>query len=157
MSDDNDLAYSPFDGRFSLTRENKGQSPVIGLDTFSRFAPSDMKFEKLGYGSQFVYVMYSKAARYEAILKGSEIWPLKVGKTNNLITRCIKLSESGPNLLTIAFAIRSDKPKLLERRIQAKLTDEGRLIEMPHRKEWFLSNLNQVKAIYNNLQRQDLI
>lgn len=157
MSENYELAYSPFDGRFSLTRERKEKSLVIGLENFSRAAAADMKFEKLGRGSKFVYVMYSKSARYEAILKGSEIWPLKVGRTNNPLTRCIQLSESGPNLLTIAFVIRSDNPKLLEKRIHAKLTDDGRLIEMPHRKEWFLSNLNQVKAIYNNLQRQELI
>ena len=77
---------------------------VVGTETFSTFKPSDMRFEKIGYGSEYVYVVYSKAMRLEAILKSKDNWPLKVGKTNNLQRRIVQLSESERVFPTVYFA-----------------------------------------------------
>lgn len=116
-----------------------------------------MRFEKIGYGSEYVYVVYSKAMRLEAILKCKDNWPLKVGKTNNLQRRIVQLSESGPNSLTIGLVMKSDNPMRLERAIHNKLIMNGQAIELAHRQEWFKSNLSQIKNIYHGLKRRESI
>ena len=164
MSLTNYLDYHPNSGKFSISiisnRELSEIYPinqVVGTETFSGFKPSDMRFEKIGYGSEYVYVVYSKAMRLEAILKSKDNWPLKVGKTNNLQRRIVQLSESGPNSLTIGLVIKSDNPMRLEKAIHNKLTMNGQAIEIAHRQEWFKSNLGQIKSIYHGLKRRETI
>lgn len=160
----NYLDYEANSGKFSVSRtlnlesSKIGSAPqIIGTESFSSVTASNMKFEKIGYGSDYVYIVYSKAMRLEAILKGEEIWPLKVGKTNNLKRRIVQLSESGPNSLIIGLVIRSDNAIALEKIIHKKLTMRGQAIEMAHRQEWFKSNLSQIKNIYYQLQNREAI
>ena len=158
------LDYDSNTGKFSISITSNLELPefypinqVVGTETFSKFKPSEMKFEKIGYGSEYVYVVYSKAMRLEAILKSKENWPLKVGKTNNLQRRIVQLSESGPNSLTIGLVMKSDNPMSLEKAIHSKLIMNGQAIELAHRQEWFKSNLGQIKNIYYGLQRRESI
>jgi hypothetical protein len=160
----NYLIYDPNTGKFAISitpsYELSDINPinqVVSTETFSKFKPSDMRFEKIGYGSEYVYVVYSKAMRLEAILKSKDNWPLKVGKTNNLQRRIVQLSESGPNSLTIGLVMKSDNPMRLEKAIHKKLTMNGQAIELAHRQEWFKSNLGQIKNIYHGLQRRESI
>lgn len=160
----NYLDYDPNSGKFSVLRTSNLKPSefhpavqIIGTESFSSVTSSDMKFEKIGYGLDFVYVVYSKAMRLEAILKSKEIWPLKVGKTNNLQKRIAQLSESGPNSLIIGLAICSDNAIALEKIIHKKLTRNGQAIKMAHRQEWFKSNLSQIKNIYYQLENWEAI
>lgn len=160
----NYLDYDPNSGKFSVLRTLNLEPPaihpakqIIGTESFSSVTASDMQFEKIGYGLDYVYVVYSKAMRLEAILKGKETWPLKVGKTNNLKRRIVQLSESGPNSLIIGLVIRSDNAIALEKIIHKKLTGKGQAIKMAHRQEWFESNLSQIKNIYYQLESREAI
>ena len=160
----NYLDYDPNHGKFSISLTSNHElseiypiNQVIITETFSKLKPSDMKFEKIGYGSEYVYVVYSKVMRLEAILKSKGNWPLKVGKTNNLQRRIVQLSESGPNSLTIGLVMKSDNPMSLEKAIHNKLIMNGQAIELAHRQEWFKSNLGQIKNIYYGLQRRESI
>ena len=128
----NYLDYDTNTGKFSIPTssncelsENYSINQIVGTESFTRFKPSEMRFEKIGYGSEYVYVVYSKTMRLEAILKSKELWPLKVGKTNNLQRRIVQLSESGPNSLTIGLVMRSDNPMRLEKAIHNKLIKNG--------------------------------
>jgi hypothetical protein len=114
----------------------------------------DLYYKQYGVGSDFVYVVYSTDLRIESIVNGREHFPLKVGKTNNIVRRIAQLSEAGPNALTIGTLFRTDEASRLERFIHKRLQDQGQHLEIPGRKEWFLSNLSQVTEYYQDFVRE---
>lgn len=116
-----------------------------------------MKFPTMGFGSEIVYVIYSTAMRIEAILNKRDVWPLKVGKTNNLQRRLKQLSESGPNSLCVGLVMYTNNPYVLEQYIHAALTERGQSLKIAGRKEWFRSNLHQIQSIFINYKSQGLI
>jgi hypothetical protein len=95
--------------------------------------------------------------RIEAVLRNRDVWPLKVGKTNNLERRLKQLSESGPNSLCVGLAIYTDNSYNLEQHIHQVLTERGQFLRITGRKEWFRSNLNEIKAISNKYKSKGLI
>ena len=113
-----------------------------------------MYFKQYGVGSEFVYVVYSTDLRIESIVNGRKHFPLKVGKTNNIVRRIAQLSEAGPSSLTIGTLFRTDEASKLERYIHKKLQDKGQHLDIPGRKEWFLSNLSQVCGYYQEFTRE---
>jgi len=116
--------------------------------------PKDLYFKQYGVGSDFVYVVYSTDLRIESIINGRKHFPLKVGKTNNIVRRIAQLSEAGPSSLTIGTLFRTDEASRLERFIHKKLQDKGQHLDIPGRKEWFLSNLSQVSGYYQEFLRE---
>ena len=97
-----------------------------------------------------MYVVYSTELRIESIINGRRHFPLKVGKTNNIVRRISQLSESGPTALAIGMLFRTDQASRLEKFIHNKLRDEGQHLDIPGRKEWFLSNLQEVTGHYQD-------
>ena len=157
------VGYEPLTGQL-LAKENTlkflgidKKASIISVDRMRNVAPGKIKYPQMGYGSDIVYVIYSTAMRTEAILKKWDIWPLKVGKTNNLERRLKQLSESGPNSLCVGLVMYTNNPFLLEQYIHKNLTDRGQFLRIPGRKEWFNSNLDQIRSLYNNYQSQGLI
>jgi len=96
----------------------------------------------------YVYAIYSPNNRLYAAINKQGYFPIKIGKTKNLIRRIDSLSESGPGMLAIGLAIKTNKATNLESNIHTQLTLRGRSIEIPGRKEWFLTNLDEVRSIY---------
>ncbi len=113
--------------------------------------PSAIQYEQLGHGIDYVYAIYSPSNRFDAAINKQDCFPIKIGKTNNLMRRISNLSESGPGMLVIGLAIRTNKSTNLESTIHTQLAMRGRSIEIPGRKEWFLTNLDEVKSIYKKL------
>lgn len=95
--------------------------------------------------------------RIEAIVKGWDVWPLKIGRTNNLHRRLKQLSESGPNLLSVGLSIRTSIAQELEKHIHQVLTKRGQDIALAGRREWFRSNIQQIEDIYRDFQNKVLI
>jgi hypothetical protein len=116
--------------------------------------PKDLYFKQYGVGNDFVYVVYSTDLRIDSIINGRKHFPLKVGKTNNIVRRISQLSEAGPSALTIGILFRTDQASKLERFIHKKLRDQGQHLDIPGRKEWFLSNLHQVTGYYQDFIRE---
>ena len=116
--------------------------------------PKDLYFKQYGIGSDYVYVVYSTDLRIESIINRRKHFPLKVGKTNNIVRRIAQLSEAGPSALTIGALFRTDEALRLEKYIHKKLRDQGQHLDLPGRKEWFLSNLPQVTACYQDFIRK---
>ena len=110
--------------------------------------PSELQYEQLGNGMDYVYAIYSPNNRLYAAINKQGYFPIKIGKTKNLIRRIDRLSESGPGMLAIGLAIKTNKATNLESNIHTQLTLRGRSIEIPGRKEWFLTNLDEVRSIY---------
>jgi hypothetical protein len=111
-------------------------------------------FKQYGVGSDFVYVVYSTELRIDSIVNGRKHFPLKVGKTNNIARRIAQLSEAGPSSLTLGTLFRTDEASRLERFIHKKLQDQGQHLDIPGRREWFLSNLQQVSGYYQDFIQQ---
>lgn len=116
--------------------------------------PKDLYLNQYGIGSDYVYVVYSSDLRIESIVNRRKHFPLKVGRTNNIARRISQLSEAGPSALTIGTAFRTDEASRLESFIHKKLQDQGQHLDIPGRKEWFLSNLEQVTGHYQSFIRQ---
>jgi hypothetical protein len=116
--------------------------------------PKDLYFKQYGIGSDYVYVVYSTDLRIESIINARKNFPLKVGRTNNILRRIAQLSEAGPSALTIGTLYRTDEAARLEKYIHEKLKEQGRHLDIPGRKEWFLSNLPQVTGYYQDFTRK---
>ncbi len=130
----------------------------VGINKESHYPeptdPKDLYFNQLGVGSDYVYVVYSADLRIEAIVNRHKHFPLKVGRTNNIVRRISQLSEAGPSALTIGTLFRTDEASRLEKFIHKKLKDQGQHLDIPGRKEWFLSNLQQVTGYYQDFIRE---
>jgi len=158
------LKYEAHTGQLLINTDNpnilepgRKRASIISIEEIKNTIPSEMKFPTTGFGSEIVYVMYSTALRIEAILNKRNIWPLKVGKTNNLERRLKRLSESGPNSLCVGLVMYTDHPYVLEQFIHSALTERGQSLKITGRKEWFRSNLHQIQSIFSNYKSQGLI
>jgi hypothetical protein len=156
------IAFSSITGlwyRFSDENFHKAKPNTkieISRDTYypEPSDPKDLYFKQYGVGSDFVYVVYSTELRIDSIVNRRKHFPLKVGRTNNIVRRVSQLSEAGPNALTIGTLFRTDEASKLERFIHKKLQDQGQHLDIPGRKEWFLSNLQEVTSYYKNFIRE---
>jgi hypothetical protein len=144
------LWYRFSDENFHLPRS----TARVGINKDSHYPeradPKDLYFNQHGVGCAYVYVVYSTDLRIESILNRRKHFPLKVGRTNNIVRRISQLSEAGPNALTIGTLFRTDQASRLERFIHKKLQDQGQHLDIPGRKEWFLSNLQEVTSHYQD-------
>lgn len=144
------LWYKFSDENFHMPKQNLR----IGVSKESFYPestdPKDLYFKQYGMGSDYVYVVYSTDLRIDSIVNRRKHFPLKVGKTSNIARRIAQLSEAGPSALTIGTLFRSNEAPRLERFIHKKLQDQGQHLDIPGRKEWFLSNLPQITGYYED-------
>lgn len=113
--------------------------------------PADLKYESLGSGKECVYAIYSPSNRFDAAVGKYGYFPIKIGRTRNLNSRIKSLSASGPGMLAVGLVFRTDSASQLESSIHTYLGIRGRLIEIPGRREWFQTNLDEVKSVYKKL------
>jgi hypothetical protein len=106
-----------------------------------------------GTGNEYVYVIYQSEARIESVLRNRTNWPLKVGRTNNLQRRVAQLSESGPNSLVIGIAFKTYDSKALEKYIHKALHDQKKACEIPGRREWFYSNMDEISLLRGQFEQ----
>ncbi len=164
MLEKHTILYSPEYGIWKLNRDH-GTSSVNStgvLDVFPRltlrnFSKSEKSINVKGVGSEYVYVVYQSEARIESILRNRKNWPLKVGRTNNLQRRVAQLSESGPNSLVIGIAYKSHDAKGLEKFIHKALHDQKQACEIPGRREWFYSNLDEISDLRRQFERKSFL
>ena len=109
-----------------------------------------MWLNRFGIGSEYVYVIYSSDVRMESVINNFEFFPIKVGKTKNIVRRVEQLSESGPNTLTVGAVFCTNNSTQLEKSLHTKLIDSGQYLDIPGRREWFRSNISQVVGHYQN-------
>jgi hypothetical protein len=145
------LWYKFTDENFDRPRSNLKIGIYKELHYPESIDPKNMYFNQYGFGSDYVYVVYSTDHRMESIVNRFEHFPIKVGRTNNIGRRISQLSEAGPSTLTIGTLFRTDEASRLERFIHKKLQEQGQNLDIPGRKEWFLSNLKQVTGYYKDL------
>ena len=158
------IFYNPRTGKLSITEpfwafcsDTFKPSSIIGIEEISKFSTQKLRYTEIGFGTDYVYVFYPKAMRIEAIVKSWNVWPMKVGRTNNLGRRLKQLSESGPNSLSVGLSIRTNYAHKLEKYIHQVLTKRGQDIALAGRREWFRSNIQQIKDIYTDFETKDSI
>ena len=108
---------------------------------------SEQSLNVKGSGNEYVYVVYQSEARIESVLRNRQNWLLKVGRTNNLQRRVAQLSESGPNSLVIGIAFKTYDAKGLEKHIHKALNSQKKACEIPGRREWFYSNMDEISFL----------
>jgi len=156
------IAFSPISGLWYRFNDENFHQPRsnfrIGIKNESHYPepadPKDLYFNQQGVGSDYVYVVYSADLRIDSIVNRRKHFPLKVGRTKNIVRRISQLSEAGPSTLTIGTLFRTDEASRLERFIHKKLRDQGQHLDIPGRKEWFLSNLQEVTGCYQDFIRE---
>ena len=163
MLEKHQIIYSPLNGNWKI---NAKKFHVGDEENFSSFMPrlnlrtlknSEITFNVKGVGDEFVYVVYQSESRIESILRNRENWALKVGRTNNLERRVAQLSESGPNSLVVGIAFKTYNSKALEKSIHKALHSSKKACEIPGRREWFYSNLEEISRLRAQFERHSLL
>ncbi len=126
-----------------------------GLPRFSlrNVQSSEQALNVKGSGNEYVYVVYQSEARIESVLRNRQNWLLKVGRTNSLKRRVAQLSESGPNSLVIGIAFKTYDSKGLEKYIHKALQGQKRVCDIPGRREWFYSNMDEISRLRAQFER----
>jgi len=124
------------------------------LTKYINYDPKLYRYLTIGKGHEFVYCLYVPKQKIEAVLNSKKSYPIKIGKTNNIYRRIKELSVSGMECLAIDLIIKTDKSFQLEKAIHKALFMQLANLDIPSRKEWFLSNRNEVKRIFDLEKRR---
>ena len=145
------ITYNSQNGKWLINNK----VPVRKTDYFnSKFAEINLtkvKFKEIGYGQEYVYALYLPIARYNAALNDWKLYPIKIGRTKNLLTRISALSFTGPGMLVPGVVFRTDNAQLLERELHKVLNFNRAQINLSGRKEWFRSNIITIENHFNVL------
>lgn len=104
---------------------------------------------EIGTGTQAVYVYYFPAYRELAMRRGETSWPMKIGRTNG--PSQVRINEqcgtAMPERPIMGLVYRTDQASTGERLLHSTLTTRGRKMDDAPGKEWFLTNLDEVREI----------
>ena len=107
-----------------------------------------------GIGSEYIYMLYQTESRIQSIISGIPNWLMKIGRTNNIERRLSELTLAGPNSYVIGSAFKTDNAIQLEKFIHTELRERQKTCFLPGRKEWFYSNIGEIKEIRNCFQEK---
>lgn len=134
----------------------EGDDDTEGVEDLGEgVVPTDPEPHKtIGTGDQSVYVYYYPAYKELAELKGMDTYRCKVGKFNNddPLSRVWKqLGTSTCEYPQVALVINTDNPEKMEKALHIMLDLMGRHLTDTPGNEWFLTNPEEVEAIYKSL------
>lgn len=113
-----------------------------------------VKFREIGYGQEFVYALYLPAMRYNAALNDWKLYPIKIGRTKNLLNRISALSFTGPGMLVPGVVLRTNNSHILEKELHKTLIENRAQIKLSGRREWFQSNITTIEHFFSNLAKK---
>jgi hypothetical protein len=164
MLEKHEILYVPEFGKWKLnegiTKKSINQTrrdKTLPKLTLRNVVNSEQLLNVKGVGNEYVYVVYQSESRIESILRNRQNWLVKVGRTNNLQKRVAQLSQSGPNSLVIGIAFKSYDSKGLEKYIHKALHSQKKACDIPGRREWFYSNLDEISRLREQFERKSLI
>jgi hypothetical protein len=134
-----------------LVRKGRAESLARGywrvLPDISADGP-DVPVE-YGEGKEVVYVYYLPAYRDQAAYLGRDTWPMKIGMTKGDLPSRIRdqVSTAVPEEPVIGLIYRTDSASVGERMLHSTLDTRGRRMAGAPGREWFLTNLAEVKEI----------
>ena len=127
-----------------------------GLCKQMNYNPETYKYLPIGIGDEFVYSLFSPRQKIDAIINRKRNYPIKVGKTNNIVRRIKELSVSGTEALAIDSIFRTKRSSEMEKFIHKYLRTQFSQIEIPGRKEWFYSNKAEVLKIHSEFSQREV-
>jgi hypothetical protein len=164
MLEKHEILYVPEFGKWKL---NEGNAKISINETSSEKTLPKLTLRNVvnteellnikGVGTEYVYVVYHSESRIESILRNRQNWLVKVGRTNNLQKRVAQLSQSGPNSLVIGIAFKSYDSRGLEKYIHKALHSQKKACDIPGRREWFYSNLEEISRLRLQFERKSFI
>ncbi len=116
------------------------------------YNPEFFKYLSIGFGNEFVYCLYSPQQKIHAIVNKIKNYPIKVGKSNNIVRRIKQLSISGSESLIPDLVFCTPKSTELEKNIHSILKAQFSQMEIPGRKEWFYTNKVEIQNIVKDLR-----
>ncbi len=120
------------------------------------YSPETYKYLAIGTGDEFVYSLFSPRQKIDSIINKKKNYPIKVGKTNNIVRRIKELSISGTEALAIDSIFCTKKSSEMEKFIHKYLRAQFSQIEIPGRKEWFYSNKAEVLKIHSEFCKREV-
>jgi len=148
------ISYDSKSGKWFI----KTQACLEKIDLVeSNFAEIDLarvKFKEIGFGKEFVYALYLPAMRYNAALNDWKLYPIKIGRTRNLLSRISALSFTGPGMLVPGVVLRTNNSQLIEKELHKILIANRTQIKLSGRREWFRTNITNIEHLFSNLSKK---
>ena len=107
----------------------------------------------VGKGKSSVYLYYFPTYRFYEEEKGKDVYPCKVGRTDadDLVAYIINQAGTAlPENPKIGLHIKTDNPVGVEKGIHGLLDDEGLRKKDAPGQEWFITNADKVKRLYDH-------
>lgn len=114
---------------------------------------ADQADEVIGQGDAAVYVYYFDAYQEKALHNGKTYWPCKIGRTDiDPLSRIYGQSRTCfPEAPHIALIIKTDDSSTLETTLHCILKSNDRQLADAPGAEWFNTNPEEIKALYDIL------
>jgi len=151
------ISYDSKNGRwFIKTQAHLGETNLV-RSNFSEIDLAKVKFKVIGFGQEYVYALYLPAMRYNAALNDWKLYPIKIGRTKNLLNRIAALSFTGPGMLVPGVALRTNNSQIIEKELHKTLIANQAQINLSGRREWFRSNITDIQHLFSNLAKKGAI
>lgn len=148
------ISYNSKSGRwYNKTQANLGEINLV-KSNFTEIELNKVKFKEIGVGQEYVYALYLPGMRYNAALNDWKLYPIKIGRTKNLLNRISALSFTGPGMLVPGVVLRTDNSQGLEKELHKTLIANRAQINLSGRREWFRSNIANIEHLFSNLARK---
>lgn len=107
-------------------------------------------YKTIGTGDESVYMYYFSSDKELAELKGNNVYPCKIGKSNgDPVNRIMaQLGTSNHEMPILAFVMQTDSSSVLENVLQGILRLQNKMISGGVGKEWFMTSPEQIEDIY---------
>lgn len=148
------ITYNSKSGKWNIKTYAHSEKNELMNSNFAEIDLTKVKFREIGYGQEFVYALYLPAMRYNAALNDWKLYPIKIGRTKNLLGRISALSFTGPGMLVPGVVFRTDNSHLLEKELHKSLIVNRAQINLSGRREWFRSNITNVEGLFSNLSKK---
>jgi hypothetical protein len=148
------ITYNSKSGKWNIKTYAHSEKNELINSNFAEIDLTKVKFREIGYGQEFVYALYLPAMRYNAALNDWKLYPIKIGRTKNLLSRISALSFTGPGMLVPGVVFRTDNSHLLEKELHKSLIVNRAQINLSGRREWFRSNITNVENLFSNLSKK---
>ena len=148
------ITYNSKSGKWNIKTYAHSDKNELMNSNFAEIDLTKVKFREIGYGQEFVYALYLPAMRYNAALNDWKLYPIKIGRTKNLLNRISALSFTGPGMLVPGVVFRTDNSHLLEKELHKSLIVNRAQINVSGRREWFRSNITNVEYLFSNISKK---
>jgi hypothetical protein len=151
------ISYNSKSGKWFIKTQTNLEEINLFESNFAEIDLAKVKFKEIGFGQEFVYALYLPAMRYNAALNDWKLFPIKIGRTKNLLNRISALSFTGPGMLVPGVVLRTDNSQVLEKELHKTLIANQAQINLSGRREWFRSNITNIEHLFSNLAKKGAI